>query len=136
MAVNPPQTLLLPGAAESESGSGANVNGEMAQVFHVQSGLLREQFAGLVIQRGLPFNQFWPYRADKRVFQNIWQTAIHSCHWIGFTNLSKVVDNTKNKTNPESLEDVHVLDGSLRRSYELTKALLIELPLDVWRRCL
>ncbi|GJT04284.1 hypothetical protein Tco_0838746 [Tanacetum coccineum] len=62
----------IKGAAESESGSGANVDGKRWANFHVQSGLSCGTILWLLIQRGLPFNHF-DHEQTTRVFQNTMQ---------------------------------------------------------------
>ncbi|GKD44626.1 hypothetical protein Tco_1269271, partial [Tanacetum coccineum] len=65
------------GTTEPESGSGANVYGSRwecfpdrdGSVFRYDPDYLREQFAGLVIQRALPFNHS-DHEQTTRVFQN------------------------------------------------------------------
>nr|GEW70182.1 UBN2 domain-containing protein [Tanacetum cinerariifolium] len=67
-----PLPLIIKGTEEPEFGSRANVYARDGSVFKYDPDYLREQFAGLVIQRALPFNHF-DHEQTTRVFQNTMQ---------------------------------------------------------------
>ncbi|GJS45889.1 zinc finger BED domain-containing protein RICESLEEPER 2 [Tanacetum coccineum] len=62
----------MQGAADSYPEAGQTSMGRDGQIFMFNPDYLREQFAGLVIQRGLPFNHF-DHEQTTRVFQNTMQ---------------------------------------------------------------
>ncbi|GKA08133.1 hypothetical protein Tco_0687464 [Tanacetum coccineum] len=97
-----PHCEVLKAQQNQNPEAGQTSMGRDGQIFMYNPDYLREQFAGLVIQRGLPFNHF-----DHEGVPEHYATKIHSWsnlttmelefssdgfatgHWIGFTNLFK-----------------------------------------------
>ncbi|GJV69440.1 hypothetical protein Tco_1484949 [Tanacetum coccineum] len=64
-----PHCEVLKAQQNQNPEAGQTSMGRDGQIFMYNPDYLREQFAGLVIQRGLPFNHF-DYESDNEVFQN------------------------------------------------------------------
>ncbi|GKA35408.1 hypothetical protein Tco_0721899 [Tanacetum coccineum] len=66
------QSISCPAQQNQNPEAGQTSMGRDGQIFMYNPDYLREQFAGLVIQRGLPFNHF-DHEQTTRVFQNTLQ---------------------------------------------------------------
>ncbi|GJZ17261.1 zinc finger BED domain-containing protein RICESLEEPER 2, partial [Tanacetum coccineum] len=73
------ERYITQGLASMNPEAGQTTMGRDGQVFMYNPDYLREQFAGLVIQRGLPFNHF-DNEQTTRVFQNTNAISAHTIH--------------------------------------------------------
>ncbi|GJY31810.1 zinc finger BED domain-containing protein RICESLEEPER 3 [Tanacetum coccineum] len=145
--------IMTNGAAESESGSGANVDGRDGQIFMYNPDYLREQFAGLVIQRG--FHSTLDHEQNKRGVPEHYATKIHSSKENQFPVLSRMAMDIlsvqassvasesafstsgrlltirRTRLTPESLEMCMCLKDHLDAQERKQDTSPLELPLDV-----
>ncbi|GKA70616.1 hypothetical protein Tco_0776755 [Tanacetum coccineum] len=114
-----PHCEVLKAQQNQNPEAGQTSMGRDGQIFMYNPDYLREQFAGLVIQRGLPFNHF-DHEQTTRVFQNTMQPRY-----------THGVDNRRTRLTPESLEMCMCLKDHLDAQERKQDTSPLELPLDV-----
>nr|GEV82193.1 zinc finger, BED-type, phospholipase-like, homeodomain-like protein [Tanacetum cinerariifolium] len=105
--------------------------GQDESVFVYNLDYLREQFTGLVIQRGLPFNHF-DHEKTTRVFQNTMQPIYNH---VSRSTLKRHLDTQERKQHTSTLENAldfeyEVLDADVQEN-EVTPLSDEEIALDV-----
>ncbi|GJY22675.1 hypothetical protein Tco_0396333 [Tanacetum coccineum] len=119
--ISHPHCEVLKAQQNQNPEAGQTSMGRDGQVFMYNPDYLREQFAGLVIQRGLPFNHF-DHEQTTRVFQNTMQPRYtHVSRSTLKRDAMKLWVAAKQATidgfaNCRVFRDVYVFKGPLRRS--------------------